>query len=636
MEPGDIEKTAFQFERGNYEFVRMPFGLKNAPITFQRMIDDLLLGLDESFVQAYMDDLIIFSKTKVEHIKHLEKVKNRLKEFGLKISSDKTYLGLEEVKFMGHIVSRQGTRPDPNKVKAIEEIVEPKNLKELRSFLGMINFYRRFIHNLADKIEPLTKLLKKNRNFEMDESAREAFKWGKEALTTVPILQFPNFDKKFILTTDASQLALGAVLAQEEELGEKPIAFASKKLTPTQTRYSTIERELLGIVWAIGHFRPYLLGRRFVIKTDHKPLLWVEKMEETTARISRWKEILAAYDFEILHTKGKENVVADCLSRQINAIEDVGIIARGSTLRGVTHRLTTVEDPTEQDQLIKDYHVGKTNHRGIRETVAHLRRRYYWMGMERTVAAQLALCVVCARAKYVRLPEEPPQMVTPTPKKPGREFRNWIVRGFLEEFRIRVHWTTPGHPRSHGMVERLHSTLLEHLHLLRIGRGIVGDEAWARALLAYNNSVHSATGRTPLELMRSWQQSDPPVSVMDECVGLVEADERRKSDRVDRANEKATDRWDRVRVGDQVFLRNWYRRRKSDPRFVGPYVVASKLRRYRLRVRDSATGRTRVVHVRETRPPSAKLRVPCGDPAIGRSASDSEVTVTLESSGEIR
>ncbi|KAL1122718.1 hypothetical protein AAG570_003045 [Ranatra chinensis] len=247
-----------------------------------------------------------------------------------------------------------------------------------------------------------------------------------------------------------------------------------------------------------------------------------------------------------------------------------GIIARGSTLRGVTYRLATVENPTEQDQLIKDYHVGKTNHRGIMETVAHLRRRYYWMGMERTVTAQLALCVVCARAKYVRIPEEPPQMVTPAPKKPlevveadvvfldgiiiltmidlltrfaacypleaktceqvrealllflatvgtpgtlvldqGREFRNWIVRGFLEEFRIREHWTTPGHPRSHGMVERLHSTLLEHLHLLRIGRGIEGDEAWARALLAYNNSVHSATGRTPLELMRSWQQTDP-------------------------------------------------------------------------------------------------------------------------------
>ncbi|KAL1137874.1 hypothetical protein AAG570_009570 [Ranatra chinensis] len=306
--------------------------------------------------------------------------------------------------------------------------------------------------------------------------------------------------------------------------------------------------------------------------------------------------------------------------------------------------------------------------------------------MPKVVARIIAGCRICAAAKYERNPEQTPQMLTPTPAQPldvveadvmfwaglrvltmmdrltrfafahqltnktaaevctgllsffgtvglpgtlvvdrGREFHNARVKSLLEELGI-VHWTTPGHPRSHGMVERLHSTLLEHLHLLRIGRGIVGDEAWARALLAYNNSVHSATGRTPLELMRSWQQSDPPVS----------ADERRKSDRVDRANEKATDRWDRVRVGDQVFLRNWYRRRKSDPRFVGPYVVASKLRRYRIRVRDSATGRTRVVHVRETRPPSAKLRVPCGDPAIGRSASDSEVTVTLESSGEIR
>ncbi|KAL1115191.1 hypothetical protein AAG570_007222 [Ranatra chinensis] len=196
----------------------------------------------------------------------------------------------------------------------------------------------------------------------------------------------------------------------------------------------------------------------------------------------------------------------------------------------------------------------------------------------------------------------------------GREFRNFVVRGFLEEFHIRVHWTTPGHPRSHGMIERLHSTLLEHLHLLRIGRGIDGNEAWAWALLAYNSSVHSATGKTPLELMRSWQQTDPPVSVLDECEGLVERDEQRKIERVDRA----------VRVGDHVFLRNWYRRRKSDPRFVGPYVVASKLSRFRLRVRDSASGRTRLVHVRETRLPSARQRVQCGDPAIGRVNSDSD------------
>ncbi|KAL1130328.1 hypothetical protein AAG570_013266 [Ranatra chinensis] len=297
-------------------------------------------------------------------------------------------------------------------------------------------------------------------------------------------------------------------------------------------------------------------------------------------------------------------------------------IVPGTNVRTSCHRygrtrtwtVTIGQQATNRDVQTTLDAILETNHREIRETVALLRRRYYWMGMERTVTAQLALCVVCAGVKYVRTPEEPPQMVTPTPKKPmevveadvvfldgtirltmidrltrfsacyplaaktgeqvrgalllflatvgtpgtlvldqGREFRNWIVRGILEEFRIRVHWTTPGHPRSHWMVERLHSILLKHLHLLRIGRGIEGDEAWARALLAHNNSVH-----TPLELMLSWQQTDPPVSVMDECEGLVEADERRKIDRVDRANEEATNRWDRVRVGDQVFLLNWY------------------------------------------------------------------------------
>ncbi|KAL1124816.1 hypothetical protein AAG570_001437 [Ranatra chinensis] len=323
METRDIEKTSIQFERGKYEFVRMPFGLKNAPITFQRMIDDFLLGLDESFIQAYMDDLIIFRKSVEDHERQLIKVKNRLEEFGLKISGDKSYFGLKEVQFMGHIISKQGAQPDPKKVTAIKEIETPKNIKELRSFLGMINYYRRFINNLAGKTERLTKLLKKNTKFVINEEAKEAFNWCKEKLATVPILQFPDFEKQFILTTDASQVAVGAVVSQGEGDSERPIAFASKKLTPAETRYSTIERELLGIVWATKHFRPYLLGRQFKIMTDHKPLVWVKKLEEISAKISRWKETLAGYNFEIVHTRGRDNVVADCLSRQVNAIDDV-------------------------------------------------------------------------------------------------------------------------------------------------------------------------------------------------------------------------------------------------------------------------------------------------------------------------
>ncbi|KAL1131050.1 hypothetical protein AAG570_012287 [Ranatra chinensis] len=188
----------------------------------------------------------------------------------------------------------------------------------------------------------------------------------------------------------------------------------------------------------------------------------------------------------------------------------------------------------------------------------------------------------------------------------GRVFRNFVVRGFLEEFHIRVHWTTPGHPRSHGMIERLHGTLQEHLHILRIGRGMTGEEAWARALLAYNSSLHSATGYTPLELMRAWQREDSPVSIEYVCGELVDQDDRKKRVRVDRLNNKATDRWDRVQAGDYVFIKNWYRRRKTDPRFVGPYIVETKLSRFRLKVKCAETGRVLVIHVNESRPPRAR------------------------------
>ncbi|KAL1139178.1 hypothetical protein AAG570_009237 [Ranatra chinensis] len=281
--------------------------------SFMRLIDEFLFGLDENFIQAYTDDLVIFSKNRKDRTQHLEKVKNRLKEFGSRIPIDKSYFCLSEVKFMEHVLSKHGSRPDPGKVSANKYMKKPSNLKELRSFLGMVNFCRRFTGNLADKIEPLTKLLQIGVKLEFSIEAEKAFEWCKEILTIVPVLQFPDFNVGFTLTTDASK-----VLSQGVGI---EVVFASRKLTPAET--SRIERELLGIVWATKHFRPYLLGRQFTIKTAHKPLVWVEKLEETSARISRWKETLAAYIFKIIHTKGSENVVADCLSRQVNAREDI-------------------------------------------------------------------------------------------------------------------------------------------------------------------------------------------------------------------------------------------------------------------------------------------------------------------------
>ncbi|KAL1109910.1 hypothetical protein AAG570_014144 [Ranatra chinensis] len=185
--------------------------------------------------------------------------------------------------------------------------------------MGLVGYYRRFLPSLADRMEGWNSLTK----FVNTKDMREALEWAKTRLCEDPVLRVPNFSLPFVITTDASQVAVGAVFSQVDSGGEggRPVAYASKKLTPAESRYSAIERELLGVVWAVEHFRPYVWGRQFQIKTDHKPLVWVEGLRETSARITRWKERLAPYTFQITHTKGRDNVVADCLSRMVNAID---------------------------------------------------------------------------------------------------------------------------------------------------------------------------------------------------------------------------------------------------------------------------------------------------------------------------
>jgi hypothetical protein len=222
------------------------------------MSPEFLLDLDEQAVQAYMDDIIVFSNTREEHQTRLKQVRDRLEQFGLRISAKKSSFFKTEVKLMGLIVSREGVRPNLEKVVAIEEIPLPKNQKDVRAFLGIVNYYRRFLGNMAGRVEPLNRLLRKNVKFEVSiDVSEESVACCKERLSTAPILQFPDFGREFILTTDALQVVIGAVLSQEGESGEQPVALTSRKLTPPETRYSTIERELLGVVWAVGYFRPY-------------------------------------------------------------------------------------------------------------------------------------------------------------------------------------------------------------------------------------------------------------------------------------------------------------------------------------------------------------------------------------------
>lgn len=319
MDPTSIEKTAFSVNHGHFEYLRMPFGLKNAPSTFQRMMDEILRDYLYKFCFVYMDDVVIFSKSLSEHIDHIRVIFKKLRDVNLKIQPDKSEFLCKEVAFLGHIITPEGIKPNPLKIEAIQRYPMPKNQKEIKAFLGLVGYYRRFIQNFSKVTFPITKCLRKgSENNIGNQEYKNAFTKCKELITNSPILQYPDFCKPFKLTTDASNIAIGSVLSQNEH----PIAYYSRTLNTAERNYSTIEKELLSIIDSTKHFRPYLYGQKFTIETDHNPLVWISKIKEPNSRLIRWKLKLEEFNFEIKYKKGKENFVADALSRiEINTHE---------------------------------------------------------------------------------------------------------------------------------------------------------------------------------------------------------------------------------------------------------------------------------------------------------------------------
>lgn len=313
MAEEDTEKTAFSVNGGKYEFTRMPFGLKNAPATFQRVMDCVLRELIGKCCFVYMDDIIIFSSSLQEHKKHIAQVLQKLREAQLKIQLDKCEFFRKETQFLGHTVSEEGVKPNSDKIEIIRKWPIPKTEKEVRQFLGTLGYYRRFIKDFAKLVKLLTALLRKDVEFIITEEIKESFEKCKQILTLDPVLTYPDFNKEFTLTTDASDFAIGAVLSQGPVGKDRPIAYASRTLTQTEERYSTTEKEFLAIVWAVKHFRPYLYGRQFKLFTDHQPLTF--SMTNANHRIIRGKLALEEFDYELIYIPGKLNSVADALSR---------------------------------------------------------------------------------------------------------------------------------------------------------------------------------------------------------------------------------------------------------------------------------------------------------------------------------
>ena len=316
MSPPDQEKTAFCTTEGLFEFTKMPFGLCNAPATFQRLMDLILSGLQWQSCLVYLDDIIIIGRTFLEHLNNLKNVFTRLREAGLKLQPPKCAFCQKKVSFLGHVVSADGVATDPSKLDKVQNWPTPTSQKDVQKFLGLANYYRRFTQDFAKVAKPLHKLTEKTTQFKWTLECQDSFTLLKQKLTSAPVLAFPDFEQSFILDTDASDNGIGAVLSQVDPIGrERVVAYASRTLSKPERRYCVTRKELLAVVYFINHFRPYLLGKEFNLRTDHGCLTWLFNFKEPEGQLARWIEKLQEYHFHIVHRPGLKHNNADAMSR---------------------------------------------------------------------------------------------------------------------------------------------------------------------------------------------------------------------------------------------------------------------------------------------------------------------------------
>jgi hypothetical protein len=314
-------------------------------------MDAVTQGLGEC-CSAYLDDLIIFSSSWEDHIDDVRKVMAKLQEAGLTAKPGKCVFGAAKCKYLGHIVGNGAVEPEPSKVKAVVEFPLPNTKTEMRAFLGLTGYYRRFIPNYASLAAGLTDMTKKTAptQVEWTTSTHKAFKELQHALCSSPLLRSPDFSRPFILQTDASERGVGAVLSQRSDQGEEhPIAYFSKKLQPREEKYSTIEKECLAIKVATHAFRTYLIGRQFTVETDHRSLIWLDKLKDSNSRLSRWSLSLQPYDFTVAHRSGADNGNADSLSRTPWPENAANKFAAREEGRNVTDRLMEGYTVTQVD-----------------------------------------------------------------------------------------------------------------------------------------------------------------------------------------------------------------------------------------------------------------------------------------------
>lgn len=314
----------------------MPFGLQEAPATFLRMVNKILNGMKE-FSSAYIDDIIVYSRTWEEHLAHVHRVLELLRHAGLTVKKKKCHFGMRKCLYLEHIIGGGEVLPEEAKIGAVQEFPIPSTKKGVHSSLGLTGYFRKFIPDYASVATPLTDLTRKSQptKVEWTPECEVTFNKLKAILCSPPVLQSPNFEKEFLLQTDASERGVIAVLSQQDEKGQDhKVAFFSRKLLPRETKYATVEKECLAIKLGIQTFRMYLMGREFTIETDHRSLEWFDRLKDSIARLTRWSLFLRDYQFTVHYCLGGKNRNADALSRA-NPDSDIQQVRCGEGGRSV-------------------------------------------------------------------------------------------------------------------------------------------------------------------------------------------------------------------------------------------------------------------------------------------------------------
>ncbi|HYN44668.1 MAG TPA: reverse transcriptase domain-containing protein [Candidatus Limnocylindrales bacterium] len=448
--------TGFATRSGFYQWKYLPMGFKNAGAAFQRQMDTVLGNMRFKFCIPYIDDIIIYSQTFEEHINHLKQVFEQFRKFGLFVKMSKCEFCMDRMDFLGHEVSAEGLRPNANKVKAINAMPAPTDPKQLVRFMAMAGFYRRYIKDFAKRTHTLRALCKQDAKWEWSSIHQSEVDDIKDALTSQPVMAYPDWDKKFILTTDASLKGLGAILSQEYENGERVIAYASRALAEGERKWGITELEALAVIWGTEQFKVYLEDRPFDLITDHKALLAFKKITNTNPRLERWSIKLSRFTYNILYRKGEENVNADCLSRDpiesINVIEqeliekqnedifikqirkaieekgEIEFVRNGEEMEMIStfkicenqwfierknkiyNRIYNATKKVFIDRIVipqslkklvlKECH--ETGHFDYTRTYEKMRERFYWNGMSKDTKDYVSSCEECQRRNHTK------------------------------------------------------------------------------------------------------------------------------------------------------------------------------------------------------------------------------------------